>query len=208
MLSILRPHAGSTNAKIAAIALAVSALATIILTHRAEPLSPLRILSLALMTFALWAFCDEMGLRKPLNRAAFVCFSFSVGSKFGTILGVASGMDGRYLLAYSALLMASMLFWSVAFLHRPAIPKTLGAIGVGASLATILIVVVGHVVIGVAALFGLQSLLGASAGAASNDLTFVNFVERLFAAWSGVAAWLLWRGYTSDGASRLSEDGH
>ncbi|QOZ45996.1 hypothetical protein XH89_22845 [Bradyrhizobium sp. CCBAU 53340] len=97
--------------------------------------------------------------------------------------------------------MASMLFWSVAFLHRPAIPKTLGAIGVGASLATILVVVVGHVVIGVAALFGLQSLLGASAGAGLADLTFVNFVERLFAAWSGAASWLLWRGYIRDVAT-------
>ena len=90
--------------------------------------------------------------------------------------------------------MASRLFWSVAFLHRPAIPKTLGAIGVGASLATILVVVVGHIVIGVAALFGLQSLLGATAGSAPTNLAFVNFVERLFAAWTAVAAWLLWRG--------------
>lgn len=198
MLSTLKPHAGSTNARIAAIALAVSALATIILTHTAEALSPLRILNLALTTFAAWALCDEMGLHKPLNRAGFVCFSFSIGSRFGAILGVASGMDGRYLLAYSALLMASMLFWSIAFLHRPTIPKTLAAIGVGASLATILVVIVGHLVIGVAALVGLQSLLGASGGAASTDLTFVHFVDRLFAAWSGAAAWLLWRGSIRD----------
>lgn len=208
MLSTLKPRAGRANAKIAAIALAVSSLAAIMLTHTAEALSPLRILSLTLMTFALWAFCDEMGLRKPLNRAGLVCFSFSVGSKLGAILGVASGMDGRYLLAYTALLMASMLFWSIAFLHRPAIPKTLGAIGVGASLATILVVVVGHIVIAVAALFGLQSLLGASAGAASADPTFVNFVERLFAVWCSVAAWLLWRGYITDASPRLSEDEH
>ncbi|MDA9430899.1 hypothetical protein [Bradyrhizobium sp. CCBAU 51627] len=55
-------------------ALAVSALATIILTRTAEALSPLRIVVWALMTFALWAFCDEMGLRKPLDRAGFVCW--------------------------------------------------------------------------------------------------------------------------------------
>ena len=198
MLSTLKPQLNSTNAGIAATALAVSGLATIILTHTAEALSPLRILNLALMTFALWAFCDEMGLRKPLNRAGFVCFTFSAGSRFGAILGVASETEGRYLLACCALLMASMLVWSVAFLHRPAIPKTLGAIGVGVSLATILVVVVGHVAIGVAALFGLQSLLGASAGAASTDPTFVNLVERLFAAWSVTASWLLWRGYIGD----------
>ena len=63
----------SLNAKVGAIALAAAAFCTLVLTHVPAPLAPLRLLSLALAVFAAWCFCDEMGLRKPLNRAAS-CF--------------------------------------------------------------------------------------------------------------------------------------
>ena len=207
MFSILKSRAKSMNARAAAIAMAASAVATLLLTHTGEALSPLRILSLALTTFAAWAFCDEMGLRKPLNRAGLVCLSFAVACKSGAILGVAVGADGRYLLSYSALLMVSILFWSIAFLHRPAIPKGLGVIGVSASAGTILLVVIGHLTVGVASVFGLQSLLTLSNSMASIDLTFVFLVERLFGAWCCIVCWLLWRGHIRDAIPVTSRGG-
>src|SRR5204863_2479035 len=65
--SILASRATSLNAKVGAVALLVAALFTLLLSHFSAPLAPLRLLSLALAAFAVWCFCDEMGMRKPLN---------------------------------------------------------------------------------------------------------------------------------------------
>ncbi len=68
-MSIFSSRAPSANAKTAAVALAAAAFMTLLLTHLSVPLAPLRLLTLAIAAFAIWAFCDEMGMRKPLNRA-------------------------------------------------------------------------------------------------------------------------------------------
>ena len=65
--SMFASRAVSANARIAAVALGAAAFMTLLLTHVSEPLAPLRLLTLALAAFATWAFCDEMGMRKPLT---------------------------------------------------------------------------------------------------------------------------------------------
>lgn len=86
--SLLMSCAETLNAKVAAITLAVGAFLTLLLTHAEASLAPLRILALAIAAFAAWAFCDEMGLRKPLNRAGFVFFAIAVIAKLQISLGV------------------------------------------------------------------------------------------------------------------------
>jgi len=76
------------NARVGAVSLAASAFLTLLLSHFAASLAPLRLLSVAGFAFAAWCFCDEMGLRKPLNRAGFVLFVIAMGAKVQLILGV------------------------------------------------------------------------------------------------------------------------
>ena len=66
----------SNREKVAAISLFLGAFLTLLLTHTSTPLSPIRLIVLVLVAFAVWAFSDEMGIKKPLNRGAFVLFSF------------------------------------------------------------------------------------------------------------------------------------
>jgi hypothetical protein len=193
--SRLSSRAESLNAKVGAIALAVAALMTLLLSHTATSLSPLRIFALAIAAFAAWAFCDEMGLRKPLNRAGFVCFAIAVIAKLQIALGVTPDVVGRYYLLYAAFLLLAVLFWSVALLHRKKRLKIVGAVGVLATLAPIAAILVGHIVVGVGAVIGVESLLSATNGGAPSDLGFVAMVERIFGLWAYVAAWLLWRGH-------------
>lgn len=194
-MSMFTSHAQTLNAKVGAVALAIGALMTLILSHTTTALTPLRILTLAIVAFAAWAFSDEMGVRKPLNRAGFTFFSIAVVTKVHILLGVDPLLVGRYLLLYAAFLLLAVLCWSVAFLHRKRELKVVGAVGLVATAGPIIAIVVGHVVVGAGAVVGVGSLLAATQGNAPSDTSFITMVERIFGLWGYVAAWLLWRGH-------------
>lgn len=197
-LSIFSSRAHTLNAKVGAVTLTLGAFMTLALTHTATSLAPLRILALAIASFAAWAFADEMGVRKPLNRAGLVCFFIAAGTKIQLALGVDEHLMGRYLLLYAAFLMLAILFWSVAFLHRQRRLKAVGAVGALAALAPIVAIVVGHLLVGIGAAIGVGSLLAATQGGAISDTGFVTLVERIFGIWAYVSAWMLWRGHVED----------
>lgn len=93
------------------------------------------------------------------------------------------------------------MLWSVAFLHRKRELKAVGAIGVLATLTPIAAIIVGHVAVGLGATIGIGSLLSATEGSMTSDLSFVTMVERIFGLWGYVTAWLLWRGHIANGPS-------
>ncbi len=193
--SLLPSRAETLNARVGAVTLAAGAFMTLLLSHIDAPLAPLRILTLAITAFAAWAFCDEMGFRKPLNRAGFVIFSIALMTKVQISLGVETQFVGRYYLLYAAFLLLAVLFWSVAFLHRKRELKIVGAVGVLATLTPIAAIIVGHIVVGLGATVGVGSLLSATEGGTPSDLSFVTMVERIFGVWGYVASWFLWRGH-------------
>ncbi|HVY31634.1 MAG TPA: hypothetical protein VHB79_34100 [Polyangiaceae bacterium] len=184
----------TTNARVGAVALAASAFITLLLSHVSASLAPLRLLTLALSAFAAWSFCDEMGLRKPLNRAGFVVFIMAMAAKLELILGVDRASAGRYGVLFASFLLLSLVFWSAAFLHRQRTLKVVGAVGLVVSLTPIIALVVGHLVVGAGAFLGVSALLSAGQGGAL-DTSFLTLVERLFGLWGYAAAWLLWRGH-------------
>jgi hypothetical protein len=182
----------SLNARFGAVTLALSALMILALSCTSSALTPIRSLTLAATVVAIWAFCDEMGLKKPLNRAGFVFFTIASAAKMQVLLGVGEAVVGGYYLLYAAFLLLAVLLWSLAFLHRQREVKIIGAAGAFAALIPIILIVVGHLAVGVGAAIGLSGLLSATQ-AAPSDLTFVTMVERIFGIWGSTAAWLLWR---------------
>ena len=189
------------NARVGAVALALSAFLTLLLSHFAAALAPLRLLALAGSAFAAWCFCDEMGMRKPLNRAGFVVFVIAAGVKVQLILGVAQGQAGRYQVLFAAFTLLALLLWSTAFLHRQRSVKVAGAVGVLATALPIAALIGGHLAVGAGALFGVKALLAAGDGATLTDRSFITLVERIFGLWAYAAAWLLWRGHIVPGPS-------
>lgn len=187
----------TVNARVGAVALAASAFLTLLLSHFSATLSPLRLLAVAGSAFAAWCFCDEMGMRKPLNRAGFVLFVIAVAVRVQRILGVSPSAAGRNDLLFAAFLLLALLLWSVALLHRQRSVKIVGAVGVVASVLPIAAIVVGHLAVGAGAFLGVNALLEAGNVGAPADGSFVTLVQRLFGLWAYVAAWLLWRGHIS-----------
>jgi hypothetical protein len=184
----------SRSAAVGAIALAAASFLILLLSYSSEPLAPLRLLSLALAFFAAWSFCDELGMSQPLNRAGLVFFAIAAGAKVQVVLGVAPGVAGRYYLLYAGFVLAAVLFWSVTLLHRQRTVRVIGAVGVVATLAPIVALVVGHLVVGTGAFLGVEAILSATQGAAPTNLGFVTLIERVFGLWGFFAASLLWRG--------------
>jgi hypothetical protein len=198
--STLTSRTASLNGKVGAVALAVSGFLNLVLSHFSAPLAPLRLLSLSLAAFAAWSFCDEMGMRKPLNRAGFVFFAIAVTAKVQITLGVATAFAGRYYLLYAAFLLVALLLWSIALLHRQRALKVLGAVGVLASLVPIIALIIGHLALGAGAVLGVGAMLSSTEGTSPTDLGFVTLIERMFGLWGYVVAWLLWRGYIQSSA--------
>jgi hypothetical protein len=188
-------RAQTLNAKVGAVTLAIGAFLTLALSLTSTPLAPLRIITLAIATFAAWAFSDEMGIRKPLNRAGIILFAIAAFAKVQIALGVDMHLVGRYLLLYSAFLLLAVLFWSIALLHRQRELKIVGAVGLLATAAPIAAIVVGHIAVGVGATLGVSSMLAATQGSVPGDTSFVTMAERIFGLWCVVTAWLLWRGH-------------
>jgi hypothetical protein len=185
----------SLNARIGALTLFAGAAALISMSLMSQPLSPLRLLTMAICTFGVWAFCDEMGMRKPLNRAGFVAFSFGCVAKAIALIDTHSAAIGRYYLLYAFAILFAMLLWSIAFLHRQRDLKVAGTIGAIASIAPILALVIGHLALGAGFMYGIGSLMEAADGGVLADYSFIKTIDVLFAIWSLVSAWFLWRGY-------------
>jgi hypothetical protein len=190
----------SLNEKVGAIALATAGLSFLVLTHFTEPLAPLRLLALALAAFATWCLCDELGMKKPLNRGGFVFFVIAVSVRVQIALGIAPEFAGRYYLLYAGFLLTALLFWSVAFLHRKRASKVVGAVGVLASLVPIIALVIGHLALGTGAFLGVSAILSATEGRAPIDLSYVTMIDRVFGLWCYLSAWLLWRGHVRSSA--------
>jgi hypothetical protein len=185
----------SLNARVSAAALVVGTLSLLILASVDNSLAPLRLLTLGVLTFGAWAFCDEMGMRKPLIRAGFVAFIFAIFARSYTLMEPYSDSVGRFLLLYTFSLMTAMLIWSVAYLHRQRDLKYAGALGALASLAPIAALILGHIALGAGAVFGFGSLLASAQGGELDDLSGINTIDFMFGLWSLVTAWFLWHGH-------------
>ena len=184
----------SLNARVSAVALVAGSIAILVLAMQEHSLTPLRLMTLAINTFGVWAFCDEMGMRKPLNRAGFVAFVMAMFARSATLMEPPSASTGRYFMLYAFALMVAVLIWSVAFLHKQRELKFAGTVGALVSIAPILALVFGHLALGAGAFFGIGALLAAVEGAAMNDYSVINAIDTIFALWALVTAWFLWRG--------------
>lgn len=182
------------NAKVAAVGLVSGALLLHIVNQFDYKLIPVRLFIVAILVFAAWAFSDEMGMRRPLNRAGFVVFMFSMLALGASVVDIDSEILGQLYLIYSLSLMFAVLIWSIAFLHRQRELKVVGTIGAAATAIPILLIVAGHISVGAGAYFGFSGLITLSNASAVLGSTPINIVEAIFLSWTAIAAIMLWKG--------------
>jgi hypothetical protein len=185
----------SLNARVSSVALVVGTVALVGLAAQKSSIAPLRLLPMAVLAFGTWAFCDEMGMRKPLVRAGFLAFMFATFAPASAIVDVHSSSLGRLYLLYAFGVMIAMLLWSVAYLHRQRELKVAGALGALVSVTPIVALIVGHIALGAGAAMGIGALLAATDGEELRDFSAINTVDSVFGLWAVLTAWFLRRGH-------------
>jgi len=185
------------NAKVAAVCIVLGAVLLHFFNQINSELIPLRILTLVILVMGAWAFSDEMGLRKPLNRAGLIVFLVSVMALAVTILEPAKSNIGKYYLLYSFTLLFAILIWSLAFMHRKQKIKAVGKLGFIAAAIPIVALVVGHLSVAVGAFIGVDVLLNMSGGHELLRSIPVKVIEAMFIFWAIATAVMLWSGKLS-----------
>jgi len=187
----------SYNARIGAAVLFVSSVILVSLTFLPYTLAPIRLFTLMAMTFSCWAFCDEMGMTKPLNRAGFVLFAFAIMVRVSTLVDISSPDMARRYILYAFTITGAILLWSMAYLHRNKTLKIVGAVGVMATLTPIILLVLGHILVGTGASYGIASLFEALENSESLGVSTLYKFDYLFSVWGVATSILLWRGLLS-----------
>jgi hypothetical protein len=180
------------NARAGAVAAPMGAAGGLALNYAGTGLAPLSLLCLAAACFGVWAFADEMDVRRPLNRAGLVAYMFAAGSKVVVLLDASSA--NQFLILYAFALLTALLFWSIALLHRDGTPKLAGAAGALGAVAPLALLVAGHLFVGAGAALGVSMLYQAGANLARLDLPVIALVEGTLLVWSVIVATLLWTG--------------
>lgn len=186
------------NARVSAVCIVLGAVLLHLLNQTNTELVPLRILSILVLVMGAWAFSDEMGLKKPLNRAGMIVFTASVLALVVTIMEPSIKNVGKYYLLYSFTLLFAMLIWSLAFMHRKRKIKTVGKVGVVAAVIPLVALVVGHLSVAAGAWIGVDSLLSMSGGHNMLSSAPVKAIEATFIVWSVATAYMLWSGKLSE----------
>ncbi|MCP3968780.1 MAG: hypothetical protein GY717_00365 [Rhodobacteraceae bacterium] len=182
----------SVNARVSAAGLIAGSAATLAVGFAPE-LVPLSFVALGLWVFGAWGFADEMGVRKPLNRAGLVALVFAAVARILVLLDVGNSVVSGSLLYAFALLLA-LLFWSMAFLHRDGRLKIAGAVGASATIIPILALIAGHVFVGVGAYWGIGSLYGGLSSPMTDTPRIITIIEVVLVVWSLIAGTALWTG--------------
>ena len=179
----------SANARFGLIALLLGALglSTTIWINGAVPL---HLLSLGALVFGQWAYGQEAGFEKPLTKLVLVALGFAV---IGFVmLELDDNVKAGLLFVFASFL--AILFWALAMLHRPGPARATGKVGAVAGGLSLLILIGGHVFIGLGAVLGL-SVLRSAATANVNDVSRVVQIACLcLAVWCVVQAWVLFKG--------------
>lgn len=186
----------SLNARVSAVSLIVGSTAALALGF-APDLVPLRFVALGILVFGAWGFADEMGVQKPLNRAGLVAFAFATIAKTLLLLEVATTPFSSGLLLYAFAFLLALLLWSVAFLHRDGPLKIAGLVGASAAIVPILVLIAGHIFVGVGSLWGIGVLYGELSAPTSNMPQALLIIEVVFVFWSLIAGAALWTGQIS-----------
>lgn len=198
MTVIAQDKPTTLNARVGAVAMMVGALGTGALTFAPILLVPISLLFLMFVTFGLWALCDEMGMKKPLIRGAFVAFAFAAAAKAQALLQIEPNQIARYYIFYAFAVLVALLLWSAAFLHRQRGLKIVGVLGAAVSAAPIVFLVAGHIVVGVGGAFGITALYSMTDETVQTRYAAIDNIDLIFASWAVIASFMLWRGYIID----------
>jgi hypothetical protein len=182
----------SVNARIGALALAISGPLKLILHLQGPELGPLSYLAWLGLSFGILCFCEEMGAARPLNRAGLVLFAAAFGADTLAMLATDPIVVARSHLLYAFALLGALVLWSVALMHRTAGAGLAGAAGAVVGGGVLLTLIAAHLLLGAVSIVGFSQLFEALEGGGGSTLVAVAVIDTVLCVWSLLSAGLLW----------------
>jgi len=184
----------SLNARLGAVALALGAPLNLILHTQTAKLGPLSYAAWLVLSFGVLCFCDEMGAGRPLNRAGLLAFAAAFCADTIALLDVNAGSDARAHVLYAFCVLASLVFWSVALMHRRRSARTVGSVGAVLGGAALALLVVAHLLLGTVTILGFSRLFTALSDPNQAGASALLLIDAAACVWALAVAVLLWNG--------------
>ena len=184
----------SLNARVGAVAMLVSAPANLILHMHDQLLAPLSYLAWLGLTFGLWCFCEEMGSRRPLNRAGLVLLAAAFWADTTATFAVDPISIARAHVLYAFAALGVLVVWSVALMHRQETARAMGMIGSVLGGGALVLLIVAHILLGASTIFGFSQLFLALDQVGPNSFNALVTIDAVVCVWCLAACFLLWTG--------------
>jgi hypothetical protein len=186
------------NARVGAVALAIGAPLNLILHAQGDRLGPLAYAAWLVFSLGAICFCDEMGAGRPLNRAGLIAFAAAFCSDTVVLVGSGPGSSAGARLLYAFCLLAALVLWCFAMMHRTPLVRAAGAAGAGLGGVALVLLVAAHLLLGTVTIVGFSQLSAALDDPTKSAAGALAAIDAVACIWAlGVAA-LLWTGRLRD----------
>jgi hypothetical protein len=199
------PVSNPLNARVSAVALVVGASSQMAAGLSGQLAAPWAFAGWLVFVIGAVGLCHELGASRPLNRAGLVCLAAAFCARAMLIFSSDPAVDVRSVLLFAFGMMAAILLWSVALMHRSDWPRLVGAIGTLLSGSALLLLLTAHILVGGVALFGFSDLFRALHHSDTGTGRATASLSLIMALWSLVTAFLLWTRGVSLSAGRVDE---
>ncbi|SDC04282.1 hypothetical protein SAMN05444678_101202 [Sphingomonas sp. YR710] len=179
------------NARTGAIALAIFAPAHCLAGLAGAIFAPAAFACWLGISFGILCLCDELGAAKPLNRAGLVLFGAAFSARLLMVVTVEPATHVRAELIFAFATMGALLLWSVALMHRPRAPRTVGIFGTAIAGSTLALILSAHLLMGSATIWGFGTLFAALSTPTIDTRGAMAVINAILSLWGLVTAGLL-----------------
>lgn len=187
------PEPISRNARMGAIALAFFAPIHFVVSLAGAELAPMAFACWLGISFGILCLCEELGAAKPLNRAGLVLFGAAFCARLLMTVATEPTFHARAELLFAFAAIGALLLWSVALMHRPQAPRTVGILGSAIAGSTLGLILLAHLLVGTATIWGFGALFAALSSPARDTRGATLTINATLALWGLVTSGLLWR---------------
>jgi hypothetical protein len=180
------------NARAGGLALLAGALLQLLASLLGALAAPWAYATWLFFVFGALCLCQELGASRPLNRAGLVLLGSALCAR--TVMTVIPEpiVKVRAELSFALALMAAILFWSVALMHRSSRPRIVGLFGTLLSGSTLLLLLAAHIFLGGVAFLGFAEIFRALADPNMDIYRPMIVLTAIGCLWSCAIALLLW----------------
>lgn len=182
----------SRNARAGALTLAIGAPLNLVLHMQGPMLGPLNYAAWLILSFGVLCFLEEMGARKPLNRAGLILFFAAFCADTVAVLSVDPAVIARAGLLYAFTTLGALFFWSVALMHRTRTARAIGTVGAAVGGVALVLLVAAHLLLGAATILGFSELFVALENPGQPTFTALAVINSVLLAWCLPTSILLW----------------